>query len=87
MFILKLKILKLKIAPNVVFNNSVTVDLSCSNIPETLLKANISENGKPGKPGYNGRNLIIITDNFVGSQSKLNFISKGGQGGRGQSGE
>jgi hypothetical protein len=31
--------------------------------------------------------LIIITDNFVGSQSKLNFISKGGQGGRGQNGE
>jgi hypothetical protein len=75
------------IAPNVVFNNSVTVDLSCSNIPETLLKANISENGKPGKPGYNGGNLVMITDNFVGSQSKLNFISKGGQGGRGQSGE
>jgi energy-coupling factor transporter ATP-binding protein EcfA2 len=75
------------IAPNVFFNNSVTVDLSCANIPETLLKANISENGKPGKPGYNGGNLIIITDNFVGSQSKLNFISKGGQGGRGQNGE
>ena len=29
--------------------------------------ANISKNGKPGKPGYTGGNLIIITDNVVGS--------------------
>jgi hypothetical protein len=38
-------------------------------VPE---KANISKNGKPGKPGYNGGNSIIITDNVVGSQ--LPFI-------------
>jgi hypothetical protein len=69
------------IAPNFIFNNSVNVDLSCVSVPE---KANISENGKPGKPGYTGGNLIIITDNVVGSQSKLNFISNGGKGGRGQ---
>ena len=76
------------IAPNVIFNNSVTVDLSCASVPETVPeKANISENGKPGKPGYNGGNLIIITDNVVGSQSKLNFISNGGKGGRGQNGK
>jgi hypothetical protein len=76
------------IAPSVIFNNSVTVDLSCAHIPETVIeKAIISENGRPGNPGYNGGNLIIITDNIIGSQSKLNFISKGGKGGRGQNGE
>ena len=41
--------------------------------------------GKPGLPGFNGGNLIIISNNIVNLEF-LNYSSFGGKGGNGQNG-
>jgi hypothetical protein len=44
-----------------------------------------SLDGKPGLPGFNGGNLIIISNNIVNFDF-LNFSSFGGKGGIGKDG-
>jgi hypothetical protein len=83
------------ISPKVIAEKPIIIDLSCENIPgypDNLKKAkngySSGENGydgKPGLPGYNAGNLIILADSIMNiSNLQTNLI--GGTGGPGQDG-
>jgi len=83
------------ISPKVIAEKPIIIDLSCENIPgypDNLKKAkngySSGENGydgKPGLPGYNAGNLIILADSILNiSNLQTNLI--GGTGGPGQDG-
>ncbi len=77
------------VTPKVKVDHPITVDLSCKTFrvyPYNKAKANKSQNGLPGLNGFNGGNLIILTDNITDSNN-LNFVSEGGKGGPGQNGK
>ena len=69
-------------------NRTIIIDLSCRRHPGYpdggRTKAGNGEDGKPGRPGFNRRNLLIISESIPTS---LNFISNGGIGGNGQEGK
>jgi energy-coupling factor transporter ATP-binding protein EcfA2 len=74
------------IAPNIISESPITVNLSCDTelgYPSESQKADNGngygvngENGLPGLSGYNGGNLLIFSDK-ISEPSNLKFISKG----------
>ena len=85
------------ISPRVLVSSKKTVDLSYVHTPyypDGIRKAHnffvgCSSNGgdgKPGLPGINGGNLLIITNEKTHVSNNLVFVSKGGIGGPGQDG-
>jgi len=85
------------ISPHILFsNNETTVDLSSlhtPNYPNGKIKANSGnlrydkdgDDGEPGLAGFNGGNMLIISNDSI--SNGLIFISKGGMGGPGQNGK
>jgi hypothetical protein len=79
----------------VIFNKKeIVVDLTCQRTPGYPDNQEKAKDGdgfgadgmKPGLPGYNGGNLVIIADEILNS-TNLKFISDGGVGGPGQQGK
>jgi hypothetical protein len=83
------------IAPKIVVERAININLTCERIPDYPDKkpkassgrfpGGNGEDGKPGEPGFNGGNLLIIADYFLNS-SLISFESMGGRGGPGQNG-
>ena len=80
------------ISPQILFSNNETiVDLSSlhePNYPNGKIKANsfkYDKDGEPGLAGFNGGNMLIISNENISND--LIFISKGGMGGHGQNGK
>ena len=84
------------IAPKIIVESEVKIDLSCNQVPgypDNIKKAKNGEiygangdNGKSGLNGLNGGNLIIVYGDIIGSSENIKFISNGGTGGPGQDG-
>ena len=83
------------ISPKVIAEKPIIIDLSCENIPGYPDNSKKAKNGyrsgengydgKPGLPGYNAGNLIILADSILNiSNLQTNLI--GGTGGPGQDG-
>jgi hypothetical protein len=83
------------ISPKIIVNKIILVNLSClsmPNYPDNKEKANdvYGEGidgiaGKPGLPGYNGGDFLLLSDSIFNA-TNLNFKSNGGKGGMGQNG-
>jgi hypothetical protein len=84
------------ISPKISISHNLTIDLSSEKVPSYphgISTASSGRNqgdngmdGKAGLPGFSAGNLLLISDNTIDSNLPLNFISKGGRGGPGQSG-
>ncbi|CAF0927314.1 unnamed protein product [Brachionus calyciflorus] len=76
------------ISPKIIIEKEMIINLSCNrepSYPDNKEKADYEENGKDGLDGYNGGNLIILT-NEISDIDKIVFQSRGGKGGPGQNG-
>ncbi|RNA22782.1 hypothetical protein BpHYR1_041619 [Brachionus plicatilis] len=83
------------ITPKLFVKKTISINLSCESTPENFKEkakdgSFFGENGhdgEPGKPGYNGGRLFIFAEYVkYANESKIEFISIGGNGGPGQDG-
>ncbi len=84
------------ISPQILFSNKTIIDLSSLHVPnypnkktkansENFLSGKNGDDGEPGLAGFNGGNMLIISNDSISND--LIFISKGGMGGPGQNGK